>query len=117
LNQPADRLLFSLVYLKTNPLQTMHGLQFGLSQSQTNYWMHHLLPVAQAALQELNMTPERDGSKVADNALAHEGTPDFALDGTERRRQRPQDATEQKEPYSGKKKTHTDKNIIWVCFI
>ena len=36
---------------------------------------------------------------------------DLALDGTERRRQRPQDAAEQKAHYSGKKKTHTDKNI------
>lgn len=31
-----DKLLFILVYQKTYPLQTMHGLQFGLSQPQTN---------------------------------------------------------------------------------
>ncbi len=114
LDQPADRLLFIMVYLKTNPLQTMHGLQFGLSQPQTNYWIHHLLPVARTALQALGMTPQRDGSQVAASALANEGTPDFALDGTERRRQRPQDATEQQEHYSGKKKTHTDKNIVLI---
>jgi hypothetical protein len=30
---------------------------------------------------------------------------DFLIDGTERRVQRPTDATEQKEKYSGKKKT------------
>ena len=40
-----DKLLFILVYQKTNPLQTMHALQFGLSQPQANYWIHHLLPV------------------------------------------------------------------------
>jgi hypothetical protein len=40
LRQDEDRLLFALVYLKTNPLQTMHGLQFGLSQAQANYWIH-----------------------------------------------------------------------------
>lgn len=114
LDQAEDRLLFILIYLKTNPLQTMHGLQFGLSQSQTNYWIHHLLPVVQAALQELGMTPERDGSQVATSALALEGTPDLALDGTERRRQRPQDPDEQRTHYSGKKKTHTDKNIVLV---
>ena len=34
LPQMADKLLFILVYQKTNPLQTMHGLQFGLSQPQ-----------------------------------------------------------------------------------
>ena len=43
--QMADKLLCSLVYQKTYPLQTMHGLQFALSQSQTHYWIHHLLPV------------------------------------------------------------------------
>jgi hypothetical protein len=114
LDQAEDRVLFILIYLKTNPLQTMHGLQFGLSQSQANYWIHHLLPVVQVALQELGMTPARDGAEVASSPLALEGTPDLALDGTERRRQRPQDAAEQRAHYSGKKKTHTDKNIVLI---
>jgi hypothetical protein len=30
LSQMADKLLFNLIYQKTNPLQTMHGLQFDL---------------------------------------------------------------------------------------
>jgi len=114
LAQAEDRVLFILIYLKTNPLQTMHGLQFGLSQSQANYWIHHLLPVVQVALRELGMTPARDGAAVASSPLALEGTPDLALDGTERRRQRPQDAAEQRAHYSGKKKTHTDKNIVLI---
>ena len=46
--------------------------------------------------------------------LLLEGAPATALDGTERRRQRPTDAQRQKEHYSGKKKTHTDKNILLV---
>jgi hypothetical protein len=29
-----DKLLFIVVYQKTHPLQTMHGLHFGLSQPQ-----------------------------------------------------------------------------------
>ena len=117
LDQAEDRLLFILIYLKTNPLQTMHGLQFGLSQPQTNYWIHHLLPVVQAALQELDLTLEHDGSQVATSPLALAGTPDLALDGTERRHQRPQDPAEQRAHYSGEKKeekTHTDKNIVLV---
>jgi len=36
----------------------------------------------------------------------------FAHDGTERRIVRPQDAAEQKECYSGKKKDHTVKNTM-----
>ena len=38
----------------------------------------------------------------------------MAIDGTERRRQRPTNAAQQREQYSGKKKTHTDKNLLLV---
>ena len=60
------------------------------------------------------MTPARNGAAVASSPRALEGTPDLALDGTERRRQRPQDAAQQQTHYSGKKKTHTDKNIVLI---
>jgi DDE superfamily endonuclease len=114
LPQMEDKLLFILVYQKTNPLQTMHGLQYELSQPQTTYWIHHLLPVLQRALAALGMAPERDASRVATSPLALEGAPDGVIDGTERRRQRPTDAAQQKEQYSGKKKTPTDKNLLLV---
>jgi len=107
-----DPLLFILVYQKTNPLQTMHGLPFALRQAQTNDWIHHLLPVLQHALTALGVAPERDASRVATSALAFEGAPDMAIDGTERRRQRPPDAAQQQEHDSGKKKTHTDKHLL-----
>lgn len=112
LRTDADKLLFILVYQKTYMLQTMQGLQFGLSQPQTNYWIHRLLPILCTSLAELGMTPERDPQAVAENPLVHEGAPDLLIDGTERRRQRPQDVQAQTEHYSGKKKTHTDKNIL-----
>ncbi|HEX2244944.1 MAG TPA: hypothetical protein VHH94_01410 [Gammaproteobacteria bacterium] len=38
----------------------------------------------------------------------------MAIDGTERRRQRPTEAAQQKELCSGNKKAHTDKNILLV---
>ena len=60
------------------------------------------------------MAPERDASRIATSPLALEGAPDGVLDGTERRRQRPTDAGRQKGLYSGKKKTHTDKNLVLV---
>jgi len=109
-----DKLLFILVYQKTYPLQTMHGLQFGLSQPQTHYWIHRLLPVLQRARADLNMTPEREGEHVAPSELVNEHAPDRLIDGSERRRQRPQDAITQRAHYSGKKKAPTDKNIIRV---
>src|SRR5215470_19245459 len=80
----ADKLLFILVYQKTNPLQVMHGLQFALSQSQTNYWMHRLLPVLQHALREMGHAPERDAQRVETSALALAGAPTMAVDGCDR---------------------------------
>lgn len=109
-----DKLLFILVYQKTHPLQTMHGLHFKLSQAQTNYWIHRLLPVLQLALGDLGQAPERSAAGVEGSELALEGGPNFAIDGTERRRQRPQEEAQQRAHYSGKKKTHTDKNILLV---
>src|SRR5437870_1989799 len=109
-----DKLLFILVYQKTYPLQTMHGLQFGLSQPQANAWIHRLLPVLQQALRDLGEAPERDARRVATSDLARTGGPDLTIDGSERRRQRPQENAKQKEHYSGKKKAHTDKNILLV---
>jgi len=107
-----DKLLFILVYEKTYPLQTMLGLQFGLSQGRTNIWIHRLLPVVRQALAQMKLTPERDGHAVAMSELANEGGADLVIDGTERRRQRPQDEAQQQAQYSGKKKAHTDKNLV-----
>ena len=109
-----DKLFFILVYQKTNPLQTMHGWQFELSQPQSHSWIHRLLPVLKRALAALGVAPERDASQVATNPLALEGAPDGVIDGTERRRQRPTNAVQQKEQYSGKKKAHTDKNLVLI---
>jgi Helix-turn-helix of DDE superfamily endonuclease/DDE superfamily endonuclease len=109
-----DKLLFILVYQKTHPLQTMHALQFNMSQPQANYWIHQLLPVLRQALADLGHAPERDASRLATSPLALEGAPAPALDGTARRRQRPTEARLQQVYYSGKKKTHTDKNLLLV---
>ena len=114
LQRVEDKLVFILVYQKTHPLQTMHALQFAMSQPQANYWIHHLLPIVQQALTRMGMRPERDASRVATAPLVQEGSPALALDGTERRRQRPTDPAQQQAHYSGKKKAHTDKNLLLV---
>jgi hypothetical protein len=114
LPQMEDKLLFILVYQKTHPLQTMHGVPCELRQPQTHDWMHRLLPVLQRAFVALDMAPERDASRVAPSPLALEGAPALAMDGTERRRQRPGDAVTPQQHDSGKKKTPTDKNLLRV---
>ncbi len=114
LSRMEDKLLFILVYEKTYPLQTMLGLQFGLSQGRANIWIHRLLPLVREALAEMKLTPERNGQAVAHSALADEGGADLVIDGTERRRGRPLDTLQQRAHYSGKKKAHTDKNLVLV---
>ncbi len=56
---PEDRLLFVLVYLKTNPLQVAHGLMFGLPQGKTNQWIHLLLPLLRQTLRSSGHAPAR----------------------------------------------------------
>ena len=109
-----DKLFFILVYQKTFPLQTMHGLQFGLSQAQTNRWIHRLLPVVQQSLAQMGMQPARSGAHVAAAPETSEGGANLSIDASERCLPRPVNDALQRTKYSGKKKTHTDKNILLV---
>lgn len=109
-----DKLLFVLAYLKTYPLQVVLGQLFGISTSQANYWLHHLLPILRSALDDLGVLPERDGGRLGRQASGPRGSRLVVIDATERRRQRPKKAEEQALHYSGKKKAHTDKNVLVV---
>jgi DDE superfamily endonuclease/Helix-turn-helix of DDE superfamily endonuclease len=112
LSNDADKLLFVLVYVKTYPLQVVLGQLFGISTSQANYWLHHLLPVPRSALDDLGVRPERDGRRLARRSAPPRHSRVVIIDGTERRRQRPKKPEKQALHYSGKKKTHTDKNVL-----
>jgi hypothetical protein len=110
------KLLFVLVYTKTYPLQVVQGAMFEMSQSRANHWIHKLLPVLAQTLDELGYSPERDGELVAKQTTkaTAEKPANLIIDGTDRRRARPKNASLQRDHYSGKKKTHTDKNILLV---
>ncbi len=56
---PEDRLFFILVYIKTHPIQVVHGQMFGLPQNKANQWIHTLLPVLQMALHLQGDAPMR----------------------------------------------------------
>jgi hypothetical protein len=114
LPRPEEKLLFILVYLKTYPLQAVMGELFALSQPRVNYWIHRLLPVLRAALDDLDVCPERQARHFARGRAAAGAEPRLIIDGTERRRPRPKDPEKQALHYSGKKKTHTDKNVVIV---
>ena len=114
LDCPEQKLLFLLVYLKTYPLQVLMGELFGLSQPGVNYWIHRLLPVLRDALDSLSVLPERNPNDFARSQTATGTEPRLIIDGTERRRQRPKSPEKQALHYSGKKKAHTDKNVVIV---
>jgi hypothetical protein len=112
LDRMDQKLLFALVYQKSYPLQTVMGELFGLGQPQANEWIHRLLPILKQALDDLGVTPERDPKKFRLKEQDQKDALDSIIDGTERRRQRPKQAEKQALFYSGKKKIHSDKNIV-----
>ena len=113
LKTPDEKLFFILFYMKLYPLQEVIGYLFGMSQSQANYWIHVLSQVLKMALRYNDYLPQRVPEKMAEK-LRKDATKAVALDGTERRRQRPLDNKKQKLYYSGKKKAHTLKNDLIV---
>jgi hypothetical protein len=110
----ADKLLFVLVYTRTYPLQTVQAHLFGMSQPSANRYIRQLLPVLAQALDTLGVMPERDGPAVASHERQQGEAQDLIIDGVERRRQRPKQPEIQAIHYSGKKKAHSDKNVVLV---
>jgi hypothetical protein len=56
--------------------------------------------------------PERDPDRFARHERRQHEALDFTIDGTERRRQRPKNPKKQAMHYSGKRKAHSDKNVV-----
>lgn len=105
---PTDehRLLFVLYYLKLNPIQSQMAFQFGMEQSQVSRKLNQLLPLVEKALDDylvnnqcqIEQNPQRIGYKIQNEE-------EILLDVTERPIQRNLDNEQQREDFSGKKKT------------
>ncbi|MEM9009468.1 MAG: transposase family protein, partial [Cyanobacteria bacterium P01_F01_bin.86] len=106
-----DKLLFILVYFRIYPTQAVQGYLFGMSQAQANEWIHRLTGLLNDALGEEQQLPERRPANL-ETILSNCPSLEFMIDGTERPINRPKDKDKQKDYYSGKKKTHSVKNII-----
>lgn len=83
-----------------------------MSQGRANEWIHRLLPILKQALDDLGVLPERGPKELAEHERDREDSGDLIIDGTERRRQRIKKAEKQELYYSGKKNTHSDKNVL-----
>jgi len=95
-----DKLMFLLIYLKTNPLQEHHAASFGMTQSQANQLIHLLSSLLRKTLKNLGELPERNEYRIQHVLKSCE---DVLIDGVERPIQRPQASDLQKACYSGKK--------------
>ena len=103
-----DLLLFCLSYLKNNPLQEYHALQYEITQPQANLWIHRSLDWLWETLARLKELPARSDKALVDVLV---NQMEVLLDGTERPVQRSTDYQTQKEHYSGKKKRIQSKII------
>jgi len=114
LADPRLKLGFILFYFRVYPTQDVLGLFFGLSQPQACAWVHRLTPLLQAALGRQLHLPTRQPARLH-QVLARCPDLAFILDGTERPVRRPQAEPAQREHYSGRRKTHTVKNVLIVA--
>lgn len=102
-----DKLLFILIYLKTNNLQSVQAELFGMHQPEANLWIHVLAPLLNQALADSGHLPARS----MDELEIPEGSNLFFHDGTERPIPRPTDPDDQQDFYSGKKNSIPSKTM------
>jgi len=73
-----------------------------------------LRPILQQTLDALGVLPTREPGHFARQERCHQEAGELIIDGTDRRRQRPKNQAKQALHYSGKQKTHSDKNVVVV---
>jgi len=106
-----DKLLFILMYLRKATTQDIFGEVFRMSQTVANKWIHVLHPCLNKALTILGSIPARTARELR---LMNAEQRVYFQDGTERAVPRPKDQKNQRIYYSGKRKSHTVKNILIV---
>ncbi|WP_245939850.1 transposase family protein [Stenomitos frigidus] len=105
------KLFYILLYCKGYPTFDLMSVLFGFDRACAWDWVQGLLPLLEQTLGAKQALPAR---KLRSLEAFLERFPDVnavILEGTERPVQRPKDSEKQKEPYSGKKKRHTRKQI------
>jgi len=106
------KLFFILMYVKCYPTFDVAGVLYGVHHSRAHRWTHSLLPVLEKALGQAVVLPERQIHDVESFFRRFPTAKTLFVDGSERPTRRPQEGTEQKRYYSGKKKRHTCKHLF-----
>jgi len=105
-----DKLLFLLYYFKVYPTFDVLGTQFNMARSKANENLHKLTPVLYQTLVNLEVMPQRKFASPDELLEVLDGIDTVLIDVTERNYRRPQENQSQREHYSGKKTTHTQKH-------
>lgn len=109
-----EQILLTLLYLYQYPSFLYVGAQFGVCESTANTIFRYWLPIFNELLPPSIL--EQVKKKVGDLEVVKEilTVHELTVDSTEQPIERPTDNEEQKEHFSGKKKTHTLKNQLIV---
>jgi hypothetical protein len=114
LKTPEEKLFYMLFYMKCYPTFDLAGYFFEADKSQAKRWTDHWRRKLEKALGSAMVLPARKINSVKEFLKRFPEVKELIVDGTERPGQRPADKQKQKKRYSGKKKKHTQKNIVAV---
>ena len=98
--------------MKCYPTFDVASFFFRVDKSQAKRWVDNLRNKLEKALGKAMALPPRKIRSVKEFSERFPAVKELIIDGTERPVQRPKDKQKQKERYSGKKKKHTQKNIV-----
>ena len=112
LKTTADKLFYILFYIKTYPTFDIMAFLFGKGRGRSCEAGHFYLKLLEKALGRKIVLPKRRIGSIEEFTRLFPEVKDVFPDGTERRIQRPQNIKRNRRHYSGKKKTHTRKNIV-----
>jgi hypothetical protein len=107
-----SKLFFILFYLKAYPTFDVLGFLTDRERSHCCESVQELSKVLEMTLGKKISLPKRKIHSVEEFLAKFPEAKDVFLDGTERRIQRPKSTKRNKRHYSGKKKTHTRKNLV-----
>jgi Helix-turn-helix of DDE superfamily endonuclease len=99
----AEKLQFVLYYYKTYPTFDVLGTHFAMARSKAHENLHKLSPILYDTLVHLDLIPYRELGTPDDLKAALHGVDRLIIDATERAYHRSQEASKQREHYSGKK--------------
>ena len=109
-----EKLFFILFYVKCYTTFAVLGFLYERDRSKPCDWVKAYLPLLERALGKKCALPKRKINSVHEFLQIFPNTKEIFIDGTERRVQRPKNNDSQKDHYSGKKGTHTKKNLVAV---